>query len=153
MKIKTPMFLAMAFATFAALAEPVEVASNADESQRWFAYPETFVAYSDGYSVLMSRRFYNADGTLNSKENERRFYAGVTNETCNLGFGTLLERQSSNGAWTASAQDVQTASPVTVADIIVKRICDHGRAFREANKQKPKPAPAKKVTAKAAHEA
>jgi len=94
----------------------VFIANNEDQTNEWWAYAETVTRLSDGYTVMIGRRF------LKESKSEARMYYGVKFADCDKGFGTLYMRETPTSQW-SNDTIVSMRDRITVADIISSEIC------------------------------
>ena len=79
-----------------AVADPIYVAEFADGSAKFYAYPDTFTVYSDGYGALVEKR-------VNGKAQTRIYYS-ISKESCAARGGNLLSREHSMDKWTEDSK-------------------------------------------------
>lgn len=100
-----------------AMADPVLLTHSRDEKTQWYGYSETFTAYKDGYSVLVSER--------ESGIPENRYYIGITKTDCARGFGVLKSRVNEGLEWVV-VSNVTPKNPSLVADFLAAQLCNAG---------------------------
>ena len=107
----------MAFVCQVASAEAVRLASVDKDKQEWYGYGESFVRYSDGYSILIGKR--------EPGMNEDRHFVGISRVDCQKKFGTLRFRKNENDNW-SDLSTVSMLPPITVSDTISSVLCEVG---------------------------
>ena len=106
-----------------AIAQPVELATSSDGVNTWMGYPETVVATSDRYSMLVER----IELSVSSK-----IYISVESKSCVVGNGVLYGRETSKQPWTKMSV-VSLKSPDTIADVLAQTLCVVGQDRKQKN--------------------
>ena len=134
-------FAALAIAmTIPSFADEILIADNAEGTESWFAYPETFTVMKDAYSVLGLKRFNR------EKRNDLRMYFAVSFEDCKKGFGTLYSRDNPKQNWEMLTQ-FNVAAGRTIGDVMATEICETGKEISKPTK-KPAQSPVPQAAAK-----
>lgn len=120
--MKNILVIALLFAGNA-IAQPVELVTSSDGANTWMGYPETFVATSDRYSMLVER----IERAVGSK-----IYLSVEAKSCDVGNGVLYARETSKQPWTKISV-VSLKSPDTIADVLAQTLCVVGQDRKQKN--------------------